>query len=97
MIQIHLWPRRAIILLIRAYQHTISPDHSLIGKALFPHGYCQFTPSCSQYGAEAVERFGMFRGIILGTGRVFRCAPWNPGGYDPVPQRRDRGGGGGRA
>jgi len=74
-----------LLLVIRMYQATLSPDHSLLGKALFPHGYCMYRPSCSAYAAEAFERHGVFRGLRLSLGRLFRCSPGSPGGADPVP------------
>jgi putative membrane protein insertion efficiency factor len=63
--------------LIRLYQLTLSP--------LLPPS-CRFTPTCSQYGYEAFERFGFFKGVWLTVKRVARCQPFNPGGYDPVPE-----------
>lgn len=67
---------RALLLLIEAYRVTLSP---LIG------GYCRFVPSCSVYAEEAIRRHGAARGTALATRRLFRCHPFNPGGYDPVP------------
>lgn len=69
-------PVRAIALLIRGYQRFISP-------ALPPA--CRYSPTCSAYTLEAVERYGAVRGGWLGLKRVARCHPWHPGGYDPVP------------
>jgi uncharacterized protein len=72
------WPGRLlaglVILLIRVYQYTLSP---LIGPA------CRFEPSCSRYMIEAIHKYGLTRGVFKGLGRVLRCHPWNPGGYDP--------------
>jgi len=63
--------------LIRIYQRFISP--------LFPPS-CRFTPTCSHYTYEAIDRFGFFKGSYLGARRIMRCHPFNPGGYDPVPE-----------
>jgi hypothetical protein len=62
--------------LIRLYQVTLS-------RVLPPS--CRFTPTCSQYSYEAIERYGIWRGSWLSLKRVVRCHPFNPGGYDPVP------------
>ena len=65
-----------LVLLIRAYQYTISP---MLGNR------CRFAPSCSAYAEEAIVRYGLARGIWFALRRIARCHPWNPGGYDPVP------------
>jgi putative membrane protein insertion efficiency factor len=62
--------------LIRIYRLLISP--------LFPPS-CRFQPTCSQYAAEAIDRFGAWRGSELAVRRILRCHPFHPGGYDPVP------------
>ena len=62
--------------LIRLYQLTLS-------QVLPPS--CRFEPSCSQYGYEAVEKYGFFKGGWLAVKRIARCHPFNPGGYYPVP------------
>ncbi|MEA9389995.1 membrane protein insertion efficiency factor YidD [Acerihabitans sp. TG2] len=67
-----------LIGLIRGYQLLISP---LLG----PH--CRFHPSCSQYGIEALRRFGILKGSWLTLKRVLKCHPLNPGGDDPVPPK----------
>lgn len=68
--------RRAFLAVIRFYQRFISP-------ALPPS--CRFTPTCSQYTYEAIDRYGLAKGGWLGIKRIVRCNPFNPGGYDPVP------------
>ncbi|HMB59194.1 MAG TPA: membrane protein insertion efficiency factor YidD [Xanthomonadales bacterium] len=62
--------------LIRGYQLTLSP---------FLGNHCRFTPSCSQYAAEAIDRHGALKGCWLGIRRILRCHPFCEGGYDPVP------------
>ena len=62
--------------LIRWYQRGISAQR--------PFRVCRFTPSCSQYMLEALQRFGL-KGILLGSWRLLRCQPFSRGGYDPVP------------
>ncbi|MCK4334438.1 membrane protein insertion efficiency factor YidD [candidate division WOR-3 bacterium] len=66
--------RKLFIWIIRAYQ---------IVFAGAPRS-CRFEPTCSQYAVEAIERYGVLRGIVKAAWRVLRCNPWNPGGYDPV-------------
>lgn len=68
--------KRFGILLIRAYQITLSPVFS---------GNCRFYPSCSHYGIEALDRFGFFKGCWLTAWRILRCNPFGGHGYDPVP------------
>lgn len=65
-----------LLVLIRFYRYAISP---LLGRR------CRFLPSCSEYTAEAVEKYGAVKGARLGIKRLLRCHPWNAGGYDPVP------------
>lgn len=70
-------PRTALLGLIRLYQLTLS--------RLMPPNTCRFYPSCSRYGFEAVQKYGVFKGGWMAFWRVMRCNPFHPGGYDPVP------------
>lgn len=78
-------PKRAIrfiaTLPIRLYQKTLSYDHGPM-KALYPDGYCQFYPSCSEYGVRAIMKYGVMRGYMKALWRVLRCHPWSAGGVD---------------
>ena len=74
---------RLVITLINLYQKTLSPDH---GPLKVFGGTCRFQPTCSEYTKQAVERFGVLRGVALGAKRISRCHPWSAGGYDPVPE-----------
>ncbi|MGK9043372.1 membrane protein insertion efficiency factor YidD [Mammaliicoccus vitulinus] len=68
------------IKLIRLYQSYISP--------LTPPT-CRFQPTCSNYAVEAISEYGVIKGTWLGTKRIFKCHPFHPGGYDPVPPKKD--------
>ena len=74
-------PRRVVVAVIRLYQRFISP--------ITPPS-CRFYPTCSSYALTSVERFGVLRGGWMGICRIARCNPFNPGGYDPVPETLDR-------
>jgi putative membrane protein insertion efficiency factor len=67
--------RAAVLGLVRLYQLTLS--------RVLPSS-CRFYPSCSEYTRQAIERYGLSRGVWLGAKRLSRCHPFNPGGYDPV-------------
>jgi len=72
--------RKIFIALIGAYRYLLSP---YVGM------HCRFTPTCSEYTQEAIERYGILRGGWLGLRRISRCHPWHEGGYDPVPEKKD--------
>jgi putative membrane protein insertion efficiency factor len=72
--------RQILIALIKLYRYAISPY-------LAPS--CRYTPTCSSYAIEAVQRFGAFRGSWMAIRRITRCHPWHEGGYDPVPENND--------
>jgi putative membrane protein insertion efficiency factor len=68
--------KRILIGAIRAYRYLLSPWW---GRQ------CRFTPTCSEYAIEAIERHGVFRGTRLAAHRLTCCHPWHRGGFDPVP------------
>lgn len=65
-----------VLAFLFVYKKVISP--------LLP-GACRFYPTCSDYAYQAVEKYGWAKGGWMGIKRIFRCGPWHPGGYDPVP------------
>ena len=70
--------KKILIFLLKGYKKIISP--------ILP-GACRFTPTCSEYAMEAIEKFGAIKGSLLSAYRVLRCNPFCRGGYDPVPER----------
>jgi len=70
-------PRQVALTVIRFYQRAISP--------LTPPT-CRFHPTCSHYTYDAIARFGLARGTVLGVVRLCKCNPFHRGGYDPVPE-----------
>ncbi|WP_226670269.1 membrane protein insertion efficiency factor YidD [Metabacillus litoralis] len=73
--------KHVFIALIRFYQKFISP--------LTPPT-CRFYPTCSHYGLEAFRRFGFWKGFYLTFLRITKCHPFHPGGFDPVPEKKNR-------
>jgi len=71
--------RGLAVLPIRLYQRLLSP---LIGPR------CRYYPSCSEYAAQAIRRFGILRGLVLAGWRLLRCNPLSQGGFDPVTDQR---------
>jgi len=72
-----------LIKLILLYQKLWSPDHSW-RKYQHPLGYCRFTPTCSQYSIDAINKYGPIIGLVKTSWRILRCNPFNKGGYDPA-------------
>ena len=71
--------RKAFLIPLRAYQRLLSP---LLGNR------CKYYPSCSEYAAQAIDRYGILRGLVLAGWRLLRCNPFSHGGYDPVDDQR---------
>ena len=67
---------RILIALIRGYRYLLSPWWG---------NHCRFTPTCSDYAMQAIDRHGAVAGSWLALRRILRCHPWHPGGFDPVP------------
>ncbi|GAB4589983.1 membrane protein insertion efficiency factor YidD [Nocardia sp. IFM 10818] len=75
------FPAKALIFLIELYRTYISPTRMPV---------CRFTPTCSEYAVTALRTRGLFVGLGLAAVRLAKCAPWHPGGWDPVPERPQR-------
>jgi putative membrane protein insertion efficiency factor len=71
--------RRVVVAPIVAYRRWISPG--------LPRR-CKYEPTCSAYTQQAVEQYGILRGLTLGAWRLLRCNPWSHGGFDPVEDQR---------
>lgn len=78
--------KRIFLKMIRAYQKTLSYDHGIMGRIYPNTRFCKFTPTCSEYGYKAIEKYGVLKGSFMALNRILRCNPWaKPGKYDPVP------------
>ena len=73
--------KKVLLSLIKFYRSAISPNTA-------PR--CKYCPTCSEYGLEAIERFGALKGTALTTWRFLRCNPFSKGGYDPVPEKHPK-------
>ncbi len=73
--------KRPLIWLIKLYKKYISSKTPPC---------CKYYPTCSTYGIEAIDRFGALKGSALTIWRILRCNPFSRGGYDPVPERKER-------
>lgn len=78
-----LYPRYLAVKILKIYQKTLSFDHGIL-KVFYPHGFCRFQPTCSEYAIQAVEKYGFIRGGFKAVWRVLRCNPFNSGGFDPL-------------
>jgi putative membrane protein insertion efficiency factor len=67
--------RKLLVALITLYKKAVSP--------YLPQS-CRFHPTCSEYGIQAIEKYGSLKGGLMALKRVMRCNPWNKGGYDPL-------------
>jgi hypothetical protein len=68
--------RQFVVLVVRTYQIVLAP--------LLPPNTCRFSPTCSQYAIDAVQKYGVLEGCWKAVKRIGRCHPFHPGGYDPA-------------
>lgn len=71
--------RKILLSMIQLYRYLLSPLHPMS---------CRFTPTCSEYAMEAIQKHGSVTGLYLTARRLLRCHPFHPGGHDPVPPVR---------
>ncbi|WP_293696569.1 membrane protein insertion efficiency factor YidD [uncultured Agrococcus sp.] len=81
MTQVLLLPRNVCVAILVVYRRLISP---LYGDV------CRYYPSCSRYALEAIQQWGVIRGVGLGSWRILRCNPWAVGGVDDIPEPKSR-------
>ena len=74
--------KKVMIAMVRFYRKYLSP--------MKKYPTCIYTPTCSQYAVEAIEKYGALKGSYLTTKRILRCNPFAKGGYDPVPKVKQR-------
>jgi putative membrane protein insertion efficiency factor len=74
--------KKVFLWLIRFYRSQLSPRKG--------YGSCKYIPTCSEYGLEAIERFGAIKGGLMTLWRILRCNPFSTGGYDPVPEKKEK-------
>ena len=67
--------KRFFIGLVKGYQYLVSP---LLGQN------CRYTPTCSEYSIQAIEKYGIFKGFWLSIKRISKCHPWGGSGHDPL-------------
>lgn len=72
--------KHILIFFIKIYQKIPGPWHDT----------CRHIPTCSNYGIEALQKYGSFKGSYLTIKRIFKCNPWGTSGYDPVPEKRSK-------
>lgn len=72
--------KKLFIFLIKIYQKIPGPWHN----------NCRYIPTCSNYTIEAIERYGTFKGLVMGIKRILRCNPLGSSGYDPVPIKEEK-------
>lgn len=72
---------QVLVVIVKVYQYLLSP---------FLGNHCRYHPSCSSYAIEALQTHGSMRGLWMALKRVSRCHPWHEGGYDPVPEPKQK-------
>lgn len=77
--------KKLLLRTIRLYQKSQLIDNPIRKMFIPGQTICRFQPTCSEYMFEAVEKYGVIKGMSLGIWRLLRCNPWSKGGYEPIP------------
>lgn len=77
--------KKFLLNLIKLYQKSSLYKNKLLKRMFLTDGVCRFRPTCSEYTYQAINRYGIIYGIVLGLKRITRCHPFTKGGFDPVP------------
>ena len=80
--------KKIIVKLIEFYQKTISPDHSEFWKKRYPHGYCKYYPSCSEYSKQSIEKYWTFKWWWKSILRILKCNPCSKWWIDEVKKEK---------
>lgn len=76
--------RKLALFLIKTYQKSFFARSEILKALFLSEAACRFRPTCSEYTYQAIDRYGIMRGSLLGLKRITKCHPWNKGGFDPV-------------
>jgi len=76
--------KKIVLGIIKTYKKTTPHRKIILGSLLPLNSSCRFTPTCSEYTLQAVEKYGVFKGLFLGTKRILSCNPWGGSGYKPL-------------
>lgn len=76
--------KKAFLAAIRFYQKYLNINNSLTRALFLTDNSCRFLPTCSEYSYQAIEKYGILRGVLMSFKRIVRCHPLSRGGYDPV-------------
>jgi len=77
-------PKNLILKSIKLYQNTSVFQLAIFKKLFLTDAACRFIPTCSEYFYQAIEKYGIIKGTLLGLRRIFKCHPWSKGGEEPL-------------
>lgn len=78
--------KKIVLAWISFYQKHLNFSQPWLKTLFLTDAACRFRPTCSQYSYQAIERYGILKGLFLAFKRIIRCHPWSKGGWDPLPR-----------